>query len=154
MAKKVFFIGLLALGVLVSGFNAPVKFHSDSIVGIWWNQEKTSRIQVYKSNEKYYGKIVWLENEMEDGSTTEPNRDDKNPDPALRSRLVKGLVILTGLEWDDDEWDSGEIYDPKSGSSYSCYTTFEDDNDLNTLKLRGYMGFSLIGRTSYWTRFN
>jgi len=153
MGKNVLMIALLSIGVLASGFNAPAKLTPDAILGIWWNQEKTSRIEVTKRNDKYYGKIVWLESEFEDGSTTQPNLDDKNPDEKLRSRKVMGLEVLKDLEWDDDEWEDGTIYDPKSGNEYSCYAEFEDENNTNVLKLRGYVGFSLIGRTSYWTRF-
>jgi uncharacterized protein (DUF2147 family) len=29
---------------------------------------------------------------------------------------------------------------------------FEEENDLNTLKIRGYIGVSLVGKTTYWTR--
>ncbi|MBI1185329.1 DUF2147 domain-containing protein [bacterium] len=147
------FLPMLAVAVLCSSFSSTANYGSDAILGIWWNQEKTSRIEVYKRNNKYYGKIVWLENEFEDGSSTQPNLDDKNPDESLRSRKLMGLEILKDLEWDDDEWDDGQIYDPKSGNTYSCYAEFEDDDNLNRLKFRGYMGVSLLGRTSYWTRY-
>lgn len=152
MGKNLFFVALLGLGVLLTGFDLPENYGADDILGIWWNQEKTSKIEVFKKGDKYHGKIIWLKDEFEDGSTTKPNLDDKNPDASLQSRKVLGLEILTDLEWDDDEWDDGEIYDPKSGNSYSCYAEFEDENNLDRLKLRGYVGFSLIGRTSYWTR--
>ena len=69
----------------------------------------------------------------------------------MQSRRVVGLEILSNLVWDegDNEWDDGEIYDPKSGSTYSCYGELEDKN---TLKLRGYVGISIIGRTAVWTK--
>ena len=154
MRKNLMLIAVLFCGVLLSGFNYSVKYSKDDILGICWNQEKTSKIEVYKVGDKYHGKIIWLspEKTFETGSKTEPNLDDKNPDEKLRSRKVLGIEILKGLEWDDDEWDDGEIYDPESGSTYSCYAEFEDDNNLNKLKFRGYIGISLIGRTAYWER--
>jgi uncharacterized protein (DUF2147 family) len=46
-------------------------------------------------------------------------------------------------------WDNGELYDPKKGKTYSGMITL---TDKNTLDLRGYIGFSFIGRSSTWTR--
>jgi len=152
IGKNLALVAFLVVAVLASGFKMPAKYSADAIVGTWWNQEKTSKIEVYKKGNEYQGKVVWLKNEFEDGSDTQPNLDDKNPDESLQKREIMGLVILTGLVWDDDEWDDGSIYDPKKGETYSCYAEFEDEDDLNTLKLRGYIGISLIGRTSYWTR--
>jgi len=59
------------------------------------------------------------------------------------------MDILFGLKKDGDEWNGGKILDPKSGKIYKCYITLKDEN---TLKLRGYIGFSLLGRTEYWQR--
>jgi uncharacterized protein (DUF2147 family) len=56
--------------------------------------------------------------------------------------------LLRGLEKDGDhEYDNGKIYDPKNGKTYSCKITHKG----NTLDLRGFVGISLIGRTSTWT---
>ncbi|HSK11577.1 MAG TPA: hypothetical protein VK907_00100, partial [Phnomibacter sp.] len=50
---------ILVCSVILSGTLFAQK---DPIERIWYNQEKTSKIQVYKANDgKYYGKIVWLE---------------------------------------------------------------------------------------------
>ncbi len=60
-----------------------------------------------------------------------------------------GLVNLEGFKFDDGEWEDGTIYDPKSGKTYSA--TMELDGK-NLLKIRGYVGISLFGRTTEWTR--
>ena len=61
-----------------------------------------------------------------------------------------GIELLTDFVFDGkDEWTDGEIYDPKSGKTYSSYMAFESKDKL---KIRGYIGFSLIGKTTYWTR--
>jgi uncharacterized protein (DUF2147 family) len=62
---------------------------------------------------------------------------------------VLGLVILTGFKFDTDEWSDGDIYDPEKGKTYSCTLSLKDSG---TLKVRGYIGISLIGRTEIWTR--
>ena len=74
-----------------------------------------------------------------------------NPDEALRTRPVDGMEIVWGFDWDarDERWESGRIYDPKNGKTYRCYIELREDG---TLKVRGYIGFALIGRTEIWTR--
>jgi len=76
--------------------------------------------------------------------------DDQNPDPALRTRSRVGLVILNDAVFDGiDTWEDGTIYDPANGKTYSAKMTMEDKN---TLFLRGFVVFSLLGRTSTWYR--
>lgn len=128
-------------------FIAPNAFsqQADDLLGVWFNQEKSAKIQIFKVGEKYDGKIIWLKEPMRDG---EPKLDRENEDEDLRSRPIIGLEILKDFEFDDDEWEDGTIYDPKNGETYSCYITKEGDK----LNVRGYVGIALIGRTSIWTK--
>lgn len=123
---------------------------ADDIIGNWLTSGKEpAKIQIYKSGEKFYGKIVWLKNPTTNGK---PKVDKNNPDKAKRNNLVIGLVILKGFKFDGgDEWESGDIYDPESGKTYSSYLFLKDKN---TLKVRGYVGISLFGRTETWSRTN
>lgn len=134
------------------GFQAfSQEYKADDILGFWLNEDKDAHIQIYKVNGKYFGKLIWLKNPI-DEETGKPKLDKENPDEKLRSRPIKSLVILTDFEFDgDDEWEDGDIYDPKSGNDYSCYMKFVDDHK-NKLKIRGYVGITLFGRTTYWTR--
>ncbi len=59
------------------------------------------------------------------------------------------MVIINDLQLEDDTWEEGTILDPKSGKVYDCTISFEDPNTLN---VRGYLGFSLFGRTQTWRR--
>ncbi|MDX5321855.1 MAG: DUF2147 domain-containing protein [Bacteroidota bacterium] len=62
------------------------------------------------------------------------------------------LLMLKGFKYDDDHaWSDGTIYDPKEGKTYSCKMWFENGN-INELKMRGYVGISMLGRTDNWTR--
>jgi len=89
------------------------------------------------------------------GSTTAkkgdpPRLDDKNPDPDLRNRPIEGMTIMSGFQYaGDGRWTGGKIYDPNSGKTYKATVTLVDND---TLKLRGYIGVSLFGRTDTWTR--
>ncbi|WP_242434513.1 DUF2147 domain-containing protein [Hymenobacter amundsenii] len=82
-------------------------------------------------------------------ATTAP-ADTQNPNPKLRSRPRLGMVFMQGFEYDEDnKWDDGKIYDPETGKTYSCYIKMEN---ANTMEVKGYIGFSLIGKSQTWTR--
>lgn len=135
---------VLFLGVQVSAQSPK----ADDILGHWFNEEKDAKVEIYQENGKYYGKVVWLE-EPNEPDTGLPKLDDENSDEELQNRPVMGLLLMTDFVFDDDEWEDGEIYDPKSGNTYSCFMKF-DSKDV--LKVRGFIGISWIGRTTYWTR--
>ena len=120
---------------------------ADNILGVWLSETKEGKIEVYRVGGKYYGKLIWSKNMFAtDGKTS--NKDLNNEDKKLRNRDLKNLVILNNLVFDEDEYTGGTIYDPKNGSTYKCYMTLAGDK----LNIRGYIGISLIGRTSVWTR--
>ncbi len=120
---------------------------ADDVLGQWYSENNESLIEIYKSGNKYFGKIIWLKEPLRDGK---PKIDDKNPDDKFKDRPIVGLVILKDFVFDGkDEWSDGKIYDPKSGKTYSCFMELENKDKL---KIRGYIGISLIGRTTYWTR--
>ncbi len=122
--------------------------NGDNILGLWLSETKEGKIQVYRVGNKYYGKLVWSKSMYgPDGKTL--NKDTKNADKNLRNRNLKDLVLLNDLVFDDDEYSGGTIYDPKNGSTYKCYMRLKGNDVLN---IRGYIGISLIGRTSVWTR--
>ena len=66
-----------------------------------------------------------------------------------KNAAILGMNILTGLTKDGNEWSGGKILDPKNGKEYKCYLQLLDNN---TLKLRGYIGISMFGRTAIWKR--
>ena len=118
------------------------------IVGEWYNAEKDAVITLFEEGKTVSGKITWMKfPNDEDGN---PKTDPLNPDENLRSRARMGMVMISGFAYDKDNvWDDGELYDPKKGKTYSGMMTLKD---ANTLDLRGYIGFSFIGRSSTWTR--
>ncbi|MDE1193528.1 MAG: DUF2147 domain-containing protein [Arachidicoccus sp.] len=118
-----------------------------SIEGTWFNEEKDGKIEIYKAKDgKYYGKLIWIKDPIVNGK---PKLDDKNSDESLRNRELVGLLILKSFSADGDIFSGGTIYDPKSGKTYSCKITPKNNN---TLSIRGYIGISLFGRTTVWTR--
>lgn len=141
----------LSLGVGLMLSLTALGQNSDAILGTWWNAEKDGQVEVYKVGSEYRGRIVYVkENFNPDGSS--PKKDILNPNEKLRSRVLMGMIILTGLkiDADDKEWAEGTIYDTKSGNTYSCYAKLNSDG---TLYFKGYlMGMRFIGRSTTWTR--
>jgi len=124
----------------------------NEIVGQWYNEEKSSIINVTKNQKgTYSGRITWLEdNTNSDGSS--PRRDEYNPEESLQKRLLKELIILTDLEYnsEDKQWQNGLIYDPENGKTYECYCEMNEDG---TLYFKGYiLGITWLGRSTTWTR--
>ena len=117
-----------------------------AVEGRWLTQEGDGWIRIALVGDSLEGSIAG----EPPGSPSERELDDRNPDPALRNRPLKGLNILTGFEYaGEGHWKNGTVYDPNNGKTYKCSITLIDDN---TLKLRGYIGISLLGRSETWTR--
>jgi len=150
MKKKAINLFLIIVMTAWSGISLVAQTHKpDDILGIWLNQEATGKIHIYKEKDKYFGKLVWLK-EPNDSVTGLPRTDKENPDPKLKPVPLIGLVNLKNFVFDGkEEWEDGTIYDPKNGKTYSCYMKFETSNRL---KIRGYIGISLLGRNTFWTR--
>ena len=131
----------------------------DAIVGVWATDPEgeggQAHIEISAVGDEYSGKIVWLEEPLytaddEDGEVGEPKIDKNNPDPALQTRPIMGLQLMEGFKYDGKgTWKKGTIYDPDNGKTYKCKVRLGDDGVLN---VRGYIGVSIIGRTSLWTR--
>ena len=102
-----------------------------------------SVVEIYKKGDKVYGKIVAITDpDKRDRLCEQCTGDDKN-------RPLLGLEILKGLEKNDGKYEGGYITDPDNGKRYKCYIELED---ANTLKVRGYIGMSILGRTQMWKR--
>ncbi len=125
---------------------------AEKIAGTWYNDDKTSAIQITRESDgKFDGIIVWLDEPNENGK---PKIDDENPDPKLATRPIMGLKIVNNFRYSSKKkiWENATIYDPKNGKTYDCFAWFEG-GDNNTLYLKGYIaGIKALGRKTEWTR--
>lgn len=69
---------------------------------------------------------------------------------SMKDRPVLGLRILWGMRKDGDQWSGGQILDPQTGKIYTCTLRLEDGGRV--LRVHGYIGISLFGRTVHWRR--
>ncbi len=125
--------------LLVCAFNQP---SADDVIGRFHAPDGVGKIEVYKRNGKYYGKAICCNMER---------KDIHNPNPELRNRTVVGLEFISDFEWDGKSaYRNGKLYYPQNGATYDCVMWLENNN--NTLKVRGYVGVSMLGKTVAFER--
>lgn len=114
----------------------------DHILGTYLTEGGKAKIKVTKQGAAYVGTLIWTSR----GDVL----DEHNPTKSERTKKLVGKVILTGLKYDSgSDYKGGKIYDPENGKTYSCKVTTEANGNL---KMRGFIGVSLLGRTTSWTR--
>ncbi len=141
--NKILLLSLFCLMyTAASAQNSP-----DDICKIWYNGEKTVKIQIFKSGLKYFGKIVWLKEPKDENGIEKI--DKNNPDLSKQNNKVLGSLMLTNFTHEaGNTYKNGQIYDGRNGKIYNCILTLENENHL---KVRGYIGISLFGKTDIWT---
>ena len=147
------FVSLVVVLSLTTAFiiaTRPLLAASAEPVGQWYAEGGAAVVEITPCGDALCGRVVWVHSPLdEDGCEL---RDKNNPDPALRDRPVVGLQILGGLVASDHKpasWTGGTIYDPVSGKTYRCRLELDGHDRL---RLRGYVGIPLVGRTTTWTR--
>lgn len=121
---------------------------SDEILGLWWSPQKDAKIEIYKEEGKFFGRIVWLQNPL--------LRDERNEDPELNGRPIMGINLLKGFEYNSrkKEWTEGMVYEPYKGKFYGSFLRLDKKN-INKLLVRGFlMSARFLGRTEIFTRVN
>jgi len=137
-------LGLLMLPLL------PRVAQASEPTGLWWAEGGFAQVEIQRCGEALCGEVVWLRHPFDEHGCE--LRDVENPEPELRDRPVIGLTILRELEAspeDPTEWNGGEIYDPGSGRTYRAVLEMEAPDRL---RVRGYLGIRLLGRTTTWIR--
>jgi uncharacterized protein (DUF2147 family) len=139
--------------LLVLAAPLPAAADPDAIVGLWRTDPTDkgyAHVEVTLQDGRYEGRVVWLSEPdfpPGDSQAGQPKADRLNPDPVLRQRPILGLSMMAGFRFVDGVWRGGRIYDPETGKTYKCTLRLAADG---TLKVRGYIGISLLGRTTVW----
>ncbi|MGZ3726966.1 MAG: DUF2147 domain-containing protein [Pseudobdellovibrio sp.] len=141
------------LVLLVSTFFVLNAKAQTGIVGQWKTiDDETNRpksiVEIFEKDGTAYGKIlkVFFYPGEPEHKTCEKCPGDKKDQP------IVGMQILSGLKKDSEtKWVDGEVLDPKNGKTYSCKVELIEDG--KKLKMRGFIGISLLGRTQVWERY-
>ena len=126
--------------------------NSTTAIGTWKTiDDETgnvkSLVEITEADGQLTGKVVKLFRKLDEDQ--DPKCDKCSGDK--KDKPMMGLQILWGLKKDSDtKWSGGEIMDPKKGKTYSCKMELVEDG--KKLKVRGFLGFSLLGRTQTWER--
>jgi len=125
-----------------------ISSHAQTVIGKWKTIDdetgkQKSVVEIYENDGKIYGKVVEIFDKSKEGKLCDECEGAKKGKP------IKGMVILEGLKKKGSSWEGGTILDPNSGKVYKCIVALESKDKL---KVRGYVGFSLLGRTQYWER--
>jgi uncharacterized protein (DUF2147 family) len=133
---------LLFLSHHTLGFSNPLS--ETDVLGAWVNQAGDGIIEIKQHDGHYIGIIA--------GSTDGKDRKDvNNSDPERQAKSLLHVKVMDEFVYAGDlTWEDGWIYDPNNGNTYSCKMTLIDQK---TLKIRGYIGITLFGRTEIWTRY-
>ncbi|EQA45323.1 PF09917 family protein [Leptospira broomii serovar Hurstbridge str. 5399] len=146
--KRIFISPYLILLFLIPGslLTQPLP-----VTGSWKTVNEQGKeesvVEIYEQGGKIFGKVT---------SLAEPNDKDGKParctecDGAEKNKPVLGMVIINGLSADGDKWSGGRILDPNDGVWYKCFLRLVEGG--KKLEVRGYVGFSLLGRTQYWIK--
>tara|TARA_Y100000590_G_scaffold456233_1_gene606434 strand:- start:2228 stop:2680 length:453 start_codon:yes stop_codon:yes gene_type:complete len=144
LAKKYILIvsAILLLSVSYS-------FADDSkILGEWIPEEKDAVYEFYKCGEAICAKVKSLNEPL--NAEGKPKLDTQNEDESLRTRPILGLQFLKGLvQKKKNKWVNGTVYNARDGKTYTALMKLKKDG---TLEVRGYIGVSLIGKSTYFTR--
>lgn len=135
----------LKIIVLIISSVIAFQTNAQSIVGKWKTiDDETGKpksiVEIFMKNGKAYGKIIKLFREP--GEDPDPICDDCTD--YRKDQKVIGMTIITDMVQEDDEWEDGEILDPKNGKVYDCRLWVEDGK----LMVRGYIAFFF--RTQTW----
>ncbi|MEL7059165.1 MAG: DUF2147 domain-containing protein [Acidobacteriota bacterium] len=122
----------------------------DPVLGTWLTEEGEAKVRLKLCSGELCGFIVWLRDPLDESG--QPDLDNLNPIQSLRHRPILGLRMVHSFPPEPDRrgrYTGGKIYDPDSGRTYSATIT---PKGPNRLQLRGFVGISLLGRTTIWTR--
>jgi len=145
------FTGVLLLGTAILFLSFPAGAKSNSPAGSWKTiDDKTGEpkgvVEIWEEKGVLYGKIIETVEKPKDGK---PKICDKC-EGALKNAPILGLRIIWNLKKDGSEWNGGWILDPDNGKIYRAKMSLL--NDGSELEVRGYIGFSFIGRSQVWKR--
>lgn len=134
--------------ILITIVFSTTHTQKNSVLGKWKSiDDETGKelgvVHIYEENGKIFGKVIEIINPKDRAKLC------NNCDGVDKGQPILGLTIIKGLKKDGDEYNGGKILDPKHGKYYKCYINLENENKL---KVRGYIGISLFGRTQYWHR--
>ena len=117
--------------------------------GFWLTENNKAIVEFSECGEqKLCGHIVWTANPRD--AAGKLKLDVENPNPALRDQPVCGIKLIGDMQpASTTEYKDGWVYNPRSGKTYDARVEVLSNDRL---KMRGFLGISLLGSSQTWTR--
>lgn len=131
-------IFLLLIAISYSVIIAAANVGADTIVGVWMDASKETKIRVYKVKDKYYARVLWVENESHPGKPLPPEE-----------QIWINMVVMRDFVWKGNEWSEGYIYQPKTDKTYTAFVT---PINANHLRVTGYVMFRFLSESAEFHR--
>lgn len=128
------------------------------VYGVWLTESKSAHVEIYRCPEAARGPVCGrvvrlLDPKGADGKPVKPEDavDHRNPDSNLRGRKTLQMVFLYDFKPTStaNSFEDGAIYSAEDGKTYKANLSLQTDG---TLRLRGYVGMPMLGKTQIWTR--
>jgi len=153
--SKTMFLFLSSMLLLQTVCSFCYAWDHDAIIGKWRDVRGTFEIEIYKNNEKYHGRILWLkepnyrENDRK-GMAGKPKIDRENPDSTLQNRPLLNMDMFWDCVFSENQrWEKGLLYDHLKGKTYQCSISMDTPYWLT---IRGYIGAEILGKTIFLKR--
>ena len=117
------------------------------VTGMWKITDEKSNVEksiveVFKKDNKYYGRVVKI---LETSKRTHCEQCEGD----LKNQPLLGMIIVSDLIKNENGGTDGNVLNPANGKTYSCYIELVEPDKL---KMRGYLGIPIFGKTMYWNR--
>lgn len=141
-------IALFVCILILSFSNKAQTFKATDLIGEWEVEEKTAVIKFFANGDEFFAFTEWIKEPRD--AEGKIKVDKHNPDPTKRTQPLQGAILCKNFTYAGDGlWHNGTIYDSRTGKTYNCKITMKEHNIIH---LRGYIGISLIGGSTTWTR--
>lgn len=141
-------IALLILGLFLLPLDAQAKAQKtqddpNAVTGLWLTENKRAAIDIQLCEDSLCGYVAWI---IDGGLQFDKN----NPDESKWNLPICGLKVLGDFTFDGQTfWEDGYIYDAKEGDTYTANISVKRNGNL---RLRGYIGLPMFGKSQEWTR--
>ena len=100
-------------------------------------------VDTYLVDGKLFGRVT----EVRPGRTPRDVCDKCSGE--YKNQLILGMILMRNFRQQGDDWVDGTVVDPENGKEYKgkIWAIGKD-----TIRMRGFIGISLLGRTETWTR--
>ena len=139
-------IAVISTLLIVMSMTPAVAQLREKALGVWAEEDGEAHIEITPCQDKLCGHIVWLKKPIDNNGR--PQMDLNNPNPALRARPILGLLIIAGLQPNDDNsYLEGQVYNSEDGKIYDVYLTPKGD----TMEVEGCL-MKVLCASQTWTR--